>query len=164
MLSENYLINLARPLQLLILLFAVVLSIGYFSGIVFVNETTAATTQGVVENYNGNEDNEEADEMKFKKSSHEMLNIIHTHILSMSVIFFTLALLVYGTRCPAKVKNTLMIEPLISVLVTFGGIYLIWIGYDWMSYVVMISGALMSLSFGLSVLLISYTIIGSWQR
>lgn len=47
-----------------------------------------------------------------------------------------------------------MIEPLLSVLFTFGGIYLLWLGITWMKYVVLFSGALMTLSYGLVVLLI----------
>ena len=35
-----------------------------------------------------------AEVMKFKKSEYEILNILHTHILSISVIFFLLGILV----------------------------------------------------------------------
>ena len=88
MIPSDYISQLPKPLKALVSIFLVVLSIGYFSGLAFVNNTTTSTSQGIVENYNGNEDNEDAEEMKFKKSDHEMLNIIHTHILSMSLIFF----------------------------------------------------------------------------
>ncbi|MFD2432292.1 hypothetical protein ACFSO9_01315 [Mesonia maritima] len=47
-----------------------------------------------------------------------------------------------------------MIEPLFSVLLTFGGIYFMWQGFHWMRYIVIFSGILMTLSFTLSVLLI----------
>ena len=53
-----------------------------------------------------------------------------------------------------------MIEPLLSVLVTFGGIYLIWLDIDWMSYVVMVSGGLMTLSFVGSVIAILSSLKG----
>ena len=77
----------------------------------------------------------------------------------MSIIFFILGGLVYGTNIHPIVKSFLMIEPLLSVLVTFGGIYLIWLDVDWMSYVVMISGGLMTLSFMGSILAISSSLI-----
>ena len=95
MITSDYISQLPRPLKQLVSIFLLILSVGYFSGLAFVNDTTSATNQGIRVNYNGNEDNEEAEEMKFKKSDHEMLNIIHTHILSMSIIFFILGGLVY---------------------------------------------------------------------
>ena len=98
------------PLKMLISVFLVVLSVGYFSALFFVNETTSSNATGIIENYNGNENNEEAEEMKFKKSKHEMLNIIHTHILSMSVIFFILALLVYTCNIHPTLKTFLMVK------------------------------------------------------
>lgn len=159
MIASNYLVTLPSPLKSLIGVFLVVLSIGFLSGLTFVNETTEGTSSGIIENYNGNEENEEAKEMKFRKSDHEILNIIHTHILSMSIIFFILGFLVHGTEADHKLKYFLMIEPLISVLVTFGGIYLIWLGWEWMTYVVMVSGGLMTLSFVGSVVLIYRSII-----
>jgi len=158
MIIDNYISTLPAPLRSLVSVFLVVLSIGYFSGLAFVNSTTESTSTGIVENYNGNEEQEEAVVMKFKKSGHEMLSIIHTHILSMSIIFFLLGCLVYGTSLPAPFKLFFMIEPLLSVLVTFGGIYLIWLGIEWMSYVVMVSGSLMTVSFIGSVLAIFHAL------
>ncbi|MFT6337899.1 MAG: hypothetical protein ACI86M_002266 [Saprospiraceae bacterium] len=159
MITSNYLQYLPIQLKILVGVFLVVLSVGYFSGLAFVENTSGASQSGIVENYNGNEENEEALEMKFKKSDHEMLNIIHTHILSMSIIFFILGGLVYGADINSKLKSFLMIEPLISVLVTFGGIYMIWMGMEWMSYIVMLSGCLMTFSFMGSILVIYRGII-----
>lgn len=157
-LENNFIQELPHRLKWLVGIFVIVLSVGYFSALTLVNSTTSTSAQGIVENYNGNEDNEAAEEMKFKKSSHEMLNIIHTHILSMSVIFFLIGLLVSGCRIHPSIKMTLMIEPLLSVLVTFSGIYLIWMGYTWMIYVVMVSGFLMSASYLISITLILYNL------
>lgn len=158
MVNDRYISNLPYQLKVLLSVFLFVLSIGYFSGLIFVNITTQSTSTGIIENYNGNEDNEEATEMKFKKSNHEMLNIIHTHILSMSIIFMILGVLVYGTHINPTLKSILMIEPLVSVLLTFGGIYIMWNGVEWMSYVVMISGGLMTASFVGSVVTIFYSL------
>lgn len=146
--------KLPKELKWLIGSFVFVLSLGFFSGLVFVDSTTSLQAQGVVENYNGNENDLEAEEMKFKKSEHEMLNIIHTHLLSMSLIFGILGFLVFAADCPHKLKRFLMFEPLLSVVLTFGGIYFIWMGYEWMSWIVMISGMAMTLSFAVSMILI----------
>jgi hypothetical protein len=146
--------DLERSIRVLIILFTITLSIGFFTGISFVHFTTSSTTDGITENYQGNEDDEDAEIMKFKKSRHQMLNILHTHFLSMSLIFFILALLVYGCDLSPFLKQLLMIEPMISVILTFGGIFLVWKGIAWMSYLVLLSGTLMTLSFSASAFLI----------
>ena len=151
--------TLDRKLKVLIVCFTITLSIGFYTGINFVNFTTQGTATGIEENYLGNEADMEAEVMKFKKSEHEMLNILHTHFLSLSLIFFILALLVYGCSCPDKLKWALMTEPLISVFLTFGGIYMLWSGIDWMVYVIILSGSLMTLSYTLSILLIWKSLI-----
>ena len=146
--------QLPTELKWLTAVFLLVLSVGFFTGINFVHFTTGAHPQGIQENYLGNKDDLEAVEMKFRKTPSQMLNITHTHILSMSVIFFILSALVYFTSSNLGLRKFLMIEPLLSVLFTFGGIYLLWLGIAWMKYVVIVSGTLMTLSFLGSVLVI----------
>ncbi len=136
-----------KHIKLFIAAFVIVLSVGYISGLLFVRQTDSVSPDGIEENYMGNEDIEEAKVMKFEKGEREMLTIIHTHILSMSFIFFLLGTLVAMTTLPVKIKTFLIVEPFISVLLTFGGIYLMWKGILWMKYVVMISGTLMTLVF-----------------
>jgi hypothetical protein len=53
----------------------------------------------------------------------------------------------------------LTMEPLLSVILTFGGIYFMWSGILWMKYVVMVSGLLMTSSFGISVIIVLYQLI-----
>lgn len=143
-----------KEIKLLIGIFLLVLSIGFISALQFVNLTTEASPKGIQENYLGNEEDLEAEEMKFAKNEKQMLSILHTHILSMAVIFFILSLLVASTDIHNGLKKFLMVEPLLSVLFTFGGIYLLWKGVLWMKYVVMASGALMTFSFLVSVALV----------
>ncbi|TVZ09480.1 hypothetical protein JM80_2007 [Cellulophaga sp. RHA_52] len=146
-------------IKLFIGAFVVILSIGFYTGLMFVNETTGAKPAGITENYLGNEEDEDAEVMKFKKSKREILTTVHTHILSMSFIFFLLGGLVWLTKLPKKLKLFLTIEPFLSVLLTFGGIYLLWSGLLWMKYIIMISGTLMTLTFTLSALVILWQLI-----
>lgn len=146
--------KLPKEIKLLITVFIVVLSIGFYTGLLFVNETSTTTAKGIQENYIGNESDEDAETMKFKKSEREMLSIVHSHTLSMAMIFFFIGLLVSITSLKKPFKTFLMLEPFFSVLFTFGGIYLLWKGVLWMKYVVMFSGALMTLSFTIAVILI----------
>jgi hypothetical protein len=136
-----------KQVKLFIAAFVVVLSVGYFTGLLFVRNTESISPDGIEENYLGNEDAVEVAVMKFEKGEREMLTIIHTHILSMSFIFFLLGGLLAITSLPKKLKGFLMIEPFISILLTFGGIYFMWKGMHWLKYVVMISGSLMTLVF-----------------
>ncbi len=146
--------KLSQEIKSLITAFIIVLSIGFYSGLLFVNETSSASPIGIQENYLGNENNEEAIVMKFKKSEREMLSIVHSHILSMSMIFFFVGLLVSITSLKKPLKTFLMIEPFFSVLFTFGGMHLLWKGVLWMKYVVMFSGLLMTLSFTAAIIII----------
>lgn len=143
-----------KEIKLLLTAFVFVLSVGFFTGLLFVNDTSSANPKGIQEQYLGNEDNEQAVEMKFKKTEKQMLNIVHSHILSMALIFFLLGLILSTTQLNYKLKIFLMVEPFLSVILTFGGIYLLWKGFTWVKYVVMFSGALMTISYSASALII----------
>ncbi|MFC2110079.1 hypothetical protein ACFLSU_05840 [Bacteroidota bacterium] len=136
--------------------FVLVLSIGFYTGLLFVNETSTTNPNGIEENYLGNEADEDAEVMKFKKGSREMLTIVHTHILSMSFIFFLLGGILLTTDLPKKMKTFLLIEPFISVVLTFGSIYLLWLGYSWTKYLVIVSGTFMTASFSIASIIILY--------
>ena len=82
--------------------FVIVLSIGYFTGLQFVRQTDSDHPSGIEENYLGNEEIEEVSVMKFKKGEREMLTILHTHVLSISFIFFLLGGLVSLNFCAKK--------------------------------------------------------------
>lgn len=151
---DGVLPNLPKELRLFIAVFVVVLSVGYFTGLLFVQETQATTPLGVEENYLGNEDDLEAEVMKFKKGNREMLTVIHTHILSMSLIFFLLGGLVWITKAPKKLKLFLTLEPFLSIILTFGGIYLMWSGIGWFKYIVVFSGILMTLTYSTAAILV----------
>ena len=153
--------KLSKEIKLLISTFLIVLSIGFYSGLLFVNETSSTSVSGIQENYLGNENDEQAQVMKFKKPEKEMLSIIHSHVLSMSMIFFLLGLVLSITKLPRSLKLFLMIEPFLSIILTFGGIYLLWKDLLWMKYVVMFSGTLMTMTFTVSVLIILFQLVKS---
>ncbi len=127
--------------------FVFTLSVGYFTGLAFVFQTESNTASGMDENYNGNEDSSDVMVMKFKKGQREMLTIVHTHVLSISLIFFASGILLFFSEVPKKIKAFLLVEPFVSVVITFGGIYLLWYGLGFMAYFVLLSGALMTLSY-----------------
>ncbi len=146
--------NFPKEVKMLIAAFVVVLSIGFFTGLLFVGESSGVEPNGIEEQYLGNESDEDAAIMKFKKSDHEMLTIIHTHILSMSFIFFLLGAILVTADLNRKLKLFLLIEPFVSIVLTFGGLYFLWTGLGWMRYVVVFSGVLMTLVYSASVLIV----------
>lgn len=143
-----------KELKLLIGAFIIVLSIGFFTGLLFVGKTSSANPNGIEQQYLGNELDEDAEVMKFKKSDQEMLTLVHNHVLSMSIIFFLVGAILSVTGLNKKLKLFLMIEPFASVLVTFGGIFLLWKGILWMKYLVMFSGTLLALTYATSIFII----------
>ena len=151
---NGLIVTLPKEIKLLIGAFIIVLSIGFFTGLLFVGETSSANPNGIEEQYLGNENDENAKVMRFKKSDQEMLTLVHGHILSMAIIFFLLGLLVAITKLNNTLKLFLIVEPFVSVLLTFGGLYLLWKGMLWMKYIVMFSGVLMTLTFTISILII----------
>jgi CBS domain containing-hemolysin-like protein len=152
--TDGLIYKLSKELKWLIAAFVIVLSIGFYTGLLFVGETSSADPNGIEEQYLGNETDEAATVMKFKKSEQEMLTLVHNHILSMSIIFFLLGGVLSITKLHKKLKLFLMIEPFLSVILTFGGLFLLWKGMLWMTYIVMFSGILMTLTFTASVAII----------
>ncbi|HUH28426.1 hypothetical protein [Gelidibacter sp.] len=143
-----------KEIKLLIAAFIIILSVGFYTGLLFVGNTSAAQPNGIEEQYLGNENDENATVMKFKKSEQEMLTLVHNHILSMSIIFFLVGLILSTTQLNRKLKLFLIIEPFLSVILTFGGLYLLWSGQLWMKYIVMFSGILMALTFTCAIAII----------
>ncbi|MBT8317336.1 MAG: hypothetical protein HKP59_06905 [Lutibacter sp.] len=148
-----------KEIKALILVFISVLSVGYFGGLSFVNNTTAMQPASIEKHYLGNEDDEEYEVMKFKKNEREILTIVHGHILSMSVIFFLISLILATTSINKKLKYFLMIEPFVSIILTFGGIYVLWSGVLWFKYIIVFSGGLMTFTFIISTFLIVYQLL-----
>lgn len=152
---KGILSQLPRDFRILICCFVIVLNFGFFTGFNFVRVSTSLSATGIEQNYLGNEEDEQAETMQFKKSEKEILTLIHNHVLSLSLIFFLLAVLLYMTDTPQQIKSFLLFEPFISLILTFGGIYLMWLGLSWFKYIIMISGMAMVISLlWMSVLII----------
>ncbi len=139
-----------KEVKLLITAFVITLNIGFFTGINFVKITSTFDSNGIETNYLGNEKDENAEIMQFKKSEREIITLVHNHVLSMSLIFLILGGILSLTSINRKVKSILMLEPFVSIILTFGGIYILWTGVLWFKYIIMISGIAMVLSIVLS--------------
>ena len=139
--------NLTGLWRNLLIAFVITLSFGYGTGMHYLTLTSGIEVKSIEENYLGNESDENADMMKFKKSEKEIISIIHSHAVSFALVFLAIGGLMLMTSYPSRLKSILVIEPFISVIVTFGGIWLMWKGVGWMKYVIIISGTLMNLAY-----------------
>ena len=138
--ATYYLRNLPKPLKPLLLLFCVVMVFGYSTSLYLVYSTTQMQANGIEENYLGNEADEEAEILKFEKSPKEMASTVHNHLFSMAIIILILSVMLYFTKTRESLKRFLMVEPMVSLMITFGSMLLLWQGIIWMKYVLLVSG------------------------
>ncbi len=143
--------RLPSSARMLIGALLVTMTIGYSVGLYYLYITSDFASQGVEQNYLGNEEDEEALEMKFKMPEAKLLTVIHTHILSYCFIFSLTGVVLVLSSVPERLKRILIVEPFVLSLLTFGGLYLLWAGHRWMVPVVMISGILLTVGFYVTV-------------
>jgi len=134
--------------------FVLVMSFGYGVGVKYIITTSGTSPTSLQQNYLGNEGDEQAEEMKFKKPEKAILTLVHGHVVSFALIFGSMGLMFLFSSYSPSLVRFLAIEPLISTITTFGGIWLIWLGYGWVKYIVILSGTLMHLSFLTLVILL----------
>ncbi|MCB0380126.1 MAG: hypothetical protein KDD24_02640 [Flavobacteriales bacterium] len=156
---EGKIQELSKTTKMLLVCFLITLSFGFYTGLLFINENTNSTFNGVEEHYLGNEDDENAEVMKFKKSKKDIVTMVHNHVLSLSIIFLLLGGLLLLTNLSPILKKILIVEPFISLLLTFGGIWVMWSGVLWFKYIIMLSGILMTATFTASVLIILFQLL-----
>ena len=146
--------TLPKLVKRTLVVFLLTLAFGYFSGLDLLKHTTDFKAEGVEKNILGTEADEYAEELYFKMSEPELHTIIHSHVITLGVVFVFLSFMIFISSYPPALKSFLMIEPMISLVTTFGGLWLLWNGIFWVKYLIMISGILMHLSFLLMILLL----------
>lgn len=118
--------NFDRKIKNLLTVYLLVIGIGISVGLVYLASKTDSTSKGIIEEYNGSEIVDELEiPEKFPKEFKEMLVTTHSHILGLSTLLLSLGIIVYFSSLPSVLKSFLMIEPLISLISTFGSIWLV---------------------------------------
>ena len=137
--------QLPVKLKLLLLLTVVNLTVGVGIGLYYVANTTELTPAGTAEHFSGSEIDAEFDILeKYPKPVSELLITTHNHILSLTLIFLVIGGIFYfNRRISGRMKTFLIAEPFISILTTFGGIWLIRFAHPAFVYLVIPSGILM---------------------
>jgi len=130
--------------------FVAVALIGFLVGAVFLEVTTHMTPEGVVTQYKGTSkaQMDQGGEMKFAKPVKDMLITTHNHILGLSTLFAVMAFLYLHAGGEVNtIKMSIAVEPLASLILTFGGLWVVRFLWAPFVYVVIASGTLMILCF-----------------
>ena len=161
----NNLYQLNKNLKALYISFLIVLSIGVSMAMVYIYLTTSMTIDGTETRYAGDNIPEDFDPdidvlENSPKSFLELVSHAHSHIVSFSFIFFLTALIFEkNSIVKGKWKLILMIEAFISILITFGGFFLIRFIDRGFSYLVITSSSIMYLSYYIMVAVCLYELI-----
>ena len=147
--STISLYQLPKGIKLLLILTVLNLTVGVGIGLYYVANTTHLSPEGTTEQFRGSEvDNNFDIPEKFPKPISELLTTTHNHIISMTFIFFIMGGIFYfNSIITGFWKTFFLAEPFISIITTFGGIWLIRFVHPAFAYLVMVSGILMYLSF-----------------
>jgi hypothetical protein len=130
--------------------------VGYTTSLLFVHHTTGMTPPGVSAQYRGTDSTVVSDAaMKFPKSYAEMLNITHTHLLSMAAIFvFSGVALALCERPSERWRRFLIAEPFAALLVSFSAMWLMRFVDGRFSWLLTLSSGLMAVTFYVQSLLV----------
>lgn len=94
-------------------------------------------------------------DMTFPKSPSEMFTLIHNHVFGLSILFFLLGGIFYFSSLVSPFqKRFLMLEPLVGIVTTFGGLALVRYISPAFSWLVILSGISVGLCYGAMILLI----------
>lgn len=138
-----------NKLKLLCFLTVFNITVGVGVGLYYVGYTTQYSSIGTSEHFAGSKVSDDFDiPDKYPKPFTELLNTTHTHVISLTFIFLIIGGIFYfNSIITGSMKTILIIEPFISIIVTFGGIWLVRFIHPGFSYLVILSGILMYLSF-----------------
>tara|TARA_Y100001968_G_scaffold273810_1_gene266641 strand:- start:80 stop:517 length:438 start_codon:yes stop_codon:yes gene_type:complete len=134
-------------------------------GMIYIYLTTSMTIDGTEVRYAGDKIPENFDPdidilENHPKSVLELVSHAHNHIIMFSFIFFLTALIFErNSIIKGKWKRLLMIEAFASILITFGGFFLIRFLDRSFSYLVITSSSIMYLSFYIMVGICLYELI-----
>ena len=149
--------NLDKNLKDLLIYYLITLGIGFSLGVLYVYLNSEFSSAGMLEQYLGNNDEWNP---KLPKTLIDLVSHTHEHITMFSIIFLSLgAIFSYNSVITGFWKKFLMLEPFISIILTFGGFFIIrYISINF-SYIIMISSTLMYLCFYVMLIVSLYELM-----
>jgi hypothetical protein len=120
-------------------------------GLTFISQTTNYSPKGAIERFNGSQQSADDDlgiPDKYPKSITEMLMTTHNHVIGFSFIFLSIGIIFYfNSLVEGFWKKFLMFEPLFSIIVSFGSIWLMRFVDKNFVYLTILSAVLMYVSY-----------------
>lgn len=150
------------PVQLKKMIAALLLSLtfGVLIGLGFLYYTTSYSTKGAIERYNGSQVSEEFGIAEnYPKPISEIFITTHNHIIAFTLIFTVVTFIFYfSSILDNSWKTFLLVEPFISIIISFGSLWLMrFVNPDFV-YLMAASSTLIYLSYFIMVSLILYEI------
>ena len=142
--------KLEKSLKQFLSAYIIILSIGVILGILYVKLNTNLTPTGTVERFNGSEiENSDFDiPEQYPKPLNDLLLTTHNHFIGFSFIFLTIGLIFYfNSIITGVLKTILILEPFVSIFLTFGSIWGMRFIDDFFVYILFLSSAVMYLSY-----------------
>ena len=156
--------QLESSLKIFLSFFVIVLSLGIIMGLTYLSQTTSYSTKKTIERFNGSQTNIDDQVIDipdtYPKPISEMLMTTHNHLIGFALIFFAIGLIFYFISVIIGFwKLFLMVEPLVSTIVTFASIWgMRFIAQEFV-YLAAVSSALIYLSFFIMSAIIFYELI-----
>lgn len=123
MITEYKLKTLSPSRKALIFFFLICLLLGYFIAILKIHSTTNFDISEAILKYKGAEDPEL---MAFPKTYKEILQLTHSHVFSVPMIYFLLGLIFLGTTLKEKTKVIFISILFSSFLLEYISLWLFW--------------------------------------
>ena len=151
--------TLDKNLKKILIYYLITLGVGFSLGVLYVYLNSEFSSSGMIEQYLGNNDEWKP---KLPKTLQDLVSHTHEHITMFSIIFLSLGLIfLYNNTIKGFWKRFLILEPFVSIIITFGGFFMIRYVTTSFSYIIMISSLLMYICFYVMLFISLYELIVS---
>ena len=149
--------SLDTNLKKLLTYYLFTIGIGFSLGVLYVYLNSEFSNTGMIEQYIGNNDEWEP---KLPKTLKDLISHTHEHITMFSIIFLSIGVIFsYNSVIKGFWKSFLILEPFISIIITFGVFFIIRYITTAFSYVIIISSFLMYICFYIMLFVCLYELI-----
>ncbi len=149
--------TLDKNLKKILIYYLITLGVGFSLGVLYVFLNSEFSSSGMIEQYLGNNDEWKP---KLAKTLQDLVSHTHEHITMFSIIFLSLGLIfLYNNTIKGFWKRFLMLEPFVSIIITFGGFFIIRYVTTSFSYIIIISSLLMYICFYVMLFICLYELI-----
>ena len=146
--------NLDEVAKIFLSFFLVTMLIGVFTGLGYIYFTTNMNPSGTIEHYNGSEIIDDEIPLEYPKPLEGMILTTHAHVNSFALISLAIGFIFYfNSITSSKLKLFMMIEPFLSIIITFLSLWILRYINENFVYLVMFSSFIMYL-FWIAMILI----------